>query len=287
MSEDLPKSSAKNVILNFLYSGLSSDYNLEILRKILTLNILIFIGSISTATLGTIAFIQGSFSLGVIDFFILSFLLWLFYDLRNAKRYNRSAIMGTVVMSLFFAYLIISGGVENTAYLWLITYPPIAIFLLGGRIGAYVSSLFITFIALVMIFRAQIGIPASYSNSLLIRFFAVYISVHSITYAIERMRFVVQHKMENANTELGELNKENLKLIGELKKTIDEVKTLQGIIPICAHCKKIRNDGGYWEQVEEYVRDHSQAQFSHSICPQCKAELYAELNIEDKDNNKN
>lgn len=62
-----------------------------------------------------------------------------------------------------------------------------------------------------------------------------------------------------------------------LSKALDEVKTLRGILPICASCKKIRDDKGYWNQVEKYVGDHSEAEFSHSICPDCMKKLYPEF----------
>ena len=70
---------------------------------------------------------------------------------------------------------------------------------------------------------------------------------------------------------------EREKLIKELKEALAKVKTLSGFIPICANCKKIRDDKGYWTQVEEYVRDHSEAEFSHSICPECIKKLYPDL----------
>jgi len=54
-----------------------------------------------------------------------------------------------------------------------------------------------------------------------------------------------------------------------LQQALDEVKTLRGIVPICANCKKIRDDNGYWSQVEQYVSDHTEAKFSHGICPAC------------------
>ncbi len=66
------------------------------------------------------------------------------------------------------------------------------------------------------------------------------------------------------------LQEERLKL----QKTLEEVRTLRGIVPICANCKKIRDDKGYWSQVEQYVSKHTEAQFSHSICPSCAKELY-------------
>ena len=61
-----------------------------------------------------------------------------------------------------------------------------------------------------------------------------------------------------------------------LQKTLDEIKTLQGILPICANCKKIRDDEGYWKQVEIYIEEHSNAEFTHGICPECMKKLYPE-----------
>ena len=56
---------------------------------------------------------------------------------------------------------------------------------------------------------------------------------------------------------------------------------LHGLLPICAWCKKVRNDGGSWEQIEVYVRNHTEATFSHGICPECRAKVEAEAAIED------
>lgn len=59
-----------------------------------------------------------------------------------------------------------------------------------------------------------------------------------------------------------------------LQKALEDVRTLRGIVPICASCKKIRDDKGYWNQVEKYVTEHSEAQFSHGMCPECLKKLY-------------
>ena len=66
------------------------------------------------------------------------------------------------------------------------------------------------------------------------------------------------------------------KLILELQQALSEVKTLSGMLPICASCKKIRNDKGYWEQIESYIGERSEAEFSHGICPDCIKKLYPE-----------
>ncbi len=65
--------------------------------------------------------------------------------------------------------------------------------------------------------------------------------------------------------------------IEELGRALEEIKTLRGILPICANCKKIRDDQGYWQQVEVYVHDHTDAQFSHGICPDCLRKLYPDM----------
>ncbi len=70
---------------------------------------------------------------------------------------------------------------------------------------------------------------------------------------------------------------EREKLIEELQAALQQVKTLKGLLPICANCKKIRDDQGYWNQVEVYIGKNTDAEFSHSICPECMAELYPDL----------
>jgi len=76
-----------------------------------------------------------------------------------------------------------------------------------------------------------------------------------------------RHRMERQREEL----------LSELQSALTHVKTLRGLLPICAWCKKIRNDHGYWQDVESYVHDHSDADFSHGICPDCNEKYYKEF----------
>ena len=62
-----------------------------------------------------------------------------------------------------------------------------------------------------------------------------------------------------------------------LQGALDNIKTLEGLLPMCANCKNIRDDDGYWQQVEVYIRQHSKAKCSHSICPKCARQLYPYL----------
>ncbi|MCJ7492626.1 MAG: hypothetical protein MUP68_00115 [Deltaproteobacteria bacterium] len=81
-------------------------------------------------------------------------------------------------------------------------------------------------------------------------------------------------EMEKSEAERKRIEEEREKLVGELQKALSEVKKLSGFLPICASCKKIRDDKGYWRQIEAYIRDHSEAEFSHGICPDCAKKLY-------------
>jgi len=74
---------------------------------------------------------------------------------------------------------------------------------------------------------------------------------------------------------------EQKRLIKELQQALASIKTLSGLIPICASCKKIRDDQGYWNQLEAYISDHSSAEFSHGICPDCAVKIYPDYRKQD------
>jgi len=82
-----------------------------------------------------------------------------------------------------------------------------------------------------------------------------------------------QRDMERERREHEE---ERERLIAELQDALANVKTLRGMLPICAGCKKIRDDEGYWSQIESYLHRHSEAEFSHGLCPGCAEELYGD-----------
>lgn len=83
-------------------------------------------------------------------------------------------------------------------------------------------------------------------------------------------------------TERKRMEEEREKLILELQEALANVKTLSGLLPICASCKKIRDDEGYWHQVEEYISEHSEVVFTHGICPDCLKKLYPEFYEKDE-----
>jgi len=85
------------------------------------------------------------------------------------------------------------------------------------------------------------------------------------------------HGVSRDITERKKAAAEKERLIGELQQALADVKVLSGMLPICANCKKIRDDEGYWNQIESYITRHSDAVFSHGICPECARKLYPDL----------
>ena len=100
---------------------------------------------------------------------------------------------------------------------------------------------------------------------------SIILALSGVFLAVVIAFFTVRHVLKIENVLVRERN--------ELQKAISEIKTLSGLLPICASCKKIRDDKGYWNQIEAYIRARSEAEFSHSICPECAEQLYSDLVI--------
>jgi CheY-like chemotaxis protein len=96
-------------------------------------------------------------------------------------------------------------------------------------------------------------------------------------------RVQAMERIKRVEDTLREKEKEQEKLISQLQEALAEIKTLKGFIPICASCKKIRDDEGYWKQLEAYISEHTDAVFSHGICPECAEGFWSELRSQQKE----
>jgi hypothetical protein len=117
----------------------------------------------------------------------------------------------------------------------------------------------------VQIFRACCAVAMAYLMGRILNIFE-WETVDSLRIAKEDL----EKKVERRTASLLEINR-------ELKEAISKVRTLSGMLPICSSCKKIRDDRGYWSQIETYISQHSEAEFSHSICPDCARRLYPDF----------
>ena len=99
-------------------------------------------------------------------------------------------------------------------------------------------------------------------------------------YFILDKQIKLNNELAKKNAESEELRKKLEDNVSHLNTLLSQVKTLSGMLPICASCKKIRDDKGYWNQIESYITEHSDADFSHSLCPDCALDLYPEYKLD-------
>ncbi|MDP3286111.1 MAG: hypothetical protein Q8M56_16910 [Desulfobacterales bacterium] len=173
---------------------------------------------------------------------------------------------GLALLSAIFLYNVVIGSGNGTAIYWLFAFPLVFMFFLGKKEGVVLTVFFFISLCVMLInpfsfeiYRYNIGVSLRFLVSLLF--------VTLMAYGLEASR-------EKYLNMVFEKNKILLAEKINLEKALGEIKTLSGLIPICSKCKKIRDDKGFWQQVEVYVQDNSDAEFSHGICPDCFKKLY-------------
>ncbi len=170
-------------------------------------------------------------------------------------------------LSLF--YSVPNGAGQGTSLYWIYILPLLFFFFFGKREGLIWFMVFASCLFFVILTPSVFG-WYSYGYPTVLRFIVTLGIVTMVGYGLESSR-------DRSHTLLVEKNKALLQEKQLLEQAMSEIKTLSGFIPICSNCKKIRNDDGYWEQLESYIKDHSGADFSHSICPDCIVKLYPEF----------
>ena len=113
------------------------------------------------------------------------------------------------------------------------------------------------------------------SNLILIMGTLFSVSASLFAWSLEKGLSYMERKVEERTQDLKKQNE-------ELSQAMSEIKVLRGFVPVCASCKKIRNEQGYWEQLEVYLEQHSEAQFSHGLCQECIKRLYPKYYKEPK-----
>lgn len=173
-----------------------------------------------------------------------------------------------LLICVLFAWSISRGTGGGTGLYWVFVVPLLFFYFFGKREGMIWSVIFSLWIGGV-VFLTELFDWYSYGYIAVSRFFLILAIVSVIGYGLESSRYAFSRL----------LDEENKKLLHEkerLEEALREIKTLSGLIPICCNCKKVRDDEGYWQQVETYVRDRTHADFSHSICPTCLEKLCPE-----------
>jgi len=170
------------------------------------------------------------------------------------------------LICLSFFYTVSIGAGHATSLYWVFNMPIVFFFIFGKREGLVWNIIFSSCLFFIILTPSLFG-WYPYDSTVIPRFIITLFIITIIAYGLESSRDLNKKLLDDKNQALIEEKQ-------ELESALTEIKTLSGLIPICSNCKKIRNDEGYWEQVEIYIRDHSEADFTHSICPECVAKLY-------------
>ena len=198
---------------------------------------------------------KGNYLISTTDFVCSALLLFAYIYLLISKKLFTACVIAAFALIGFLWVHLISGGTDSSGPIWYFVFPPVALYLLGLRLGL-VLSLVVAAPAIAILIMLFAGWEvAGYSTSFILRFLVSYFLETSLFYIMESQRTKAQQ----------------------------EVKVLSGLLPICSSCKNIRDDKGYWNQIEGYIQKHSDAQFSHSVCPKCAKRLYPDLNIKKYD----
>jgi len=176
--------------------------------------------------------------------------------IENDKNLYRIAV---AAITFLFLYNVESGLYKGADILWLYIYPMTALFLLGSKEGIVWSALMMGIAFAIIQFPGVLN-TFDYTTEFKTRFIISMLVVTFFSWMYESLR---QHFYERLQEQKNELEAASFK-----------IKTLSGLIPICSSCKKIRDDSGYWNRIESYIQKHSEAKFSHSMCPECSDELY-------------
>lgn len=215
----------------------------------------------------------------------------------------------TLVGLVIYEYAVGSG--DGSVLLWLFLFPVVIFFVLGRREGLVWSAAMLIAVLVLMAFPHVLGGSSSPSAGLRMRLPLSFAAACIFAYGYERFRekaakradeeaqrlqaehgrlVEAQERLERAYLEIHESYEvledeieqrkrtelEKQSLIDDLLAAAAEVRRLHGLLPICSSCKKIRDDGGYWKQLEEYFHTHSDVVFSHGMCPECLERLYPE-----------
>lgn len=183
----------------------------------------------------------------------------LFY--RTEKRINLYRL-GLASLSFLLVYNIGFGSTGESECLWLLIYSPAILYLFGLQEGVRWILIVMT-PSILLVFFPDILKTNIYTLEFRIALVIACTLSFLLSLLLEYRRAHFYSKLKHTNE--------------ELEKALSDVKKLSGLLPICCSCKKIRDDKGYWNQIEEYIRNRSEAEFTHSICPKCSKELYPDF----------
>ena len=208
-----------------------------------------------------------------VDLFLIAILVIAILAVFKYNKDRMAYLVGLNMLALAVLYNVSIGAGRESALYWVSVLPLLLFFFQGKRDGL-ISVGFVFLLLSLLLFLPGLLRSYDYGIPTGVRFFLSFLFVAVVAYGLESSRYRSSSMLRTEHEAL-------LEEKANLEQALTQIKTLRGLLPICANCKKVRDDQGYWKQIESYLHEHSNAKFSHGICPDCAKELYPNIKIYD------
>ncbi len=234
-------------------SGLSADADLDILRKHFLLNLIGILGAIFLCLFATMAALQGEYLLSIMDGSILIYIGANLYFLRIRKNLVFVSLFGVLGTGIYFVFLVAYSSMGGSTYLWVFTYPLISLYLLGKKVGTYVSFSLLLLSLFCLLMTTGYGAPVSFDIRFITRFVAVYITIHLFSLVAEIVRERVQQRLRTSSTEL-------LESLKKVQKSSDDLADINRQLLLEIEGRKrvqraLKDSQGFLDDVIESIQD--------------------------------
>jgi len=255
----MPLGGFRALIANILTSGIQGDTSSPLLRRVRFTNVFGYTTSLALFIFAAVNLSLGNMLAVIVELGAGLFGLAIMIYLRKTENLESIQSLLLTDITLIMVFLYATGGIGGTGIFWWYTYPVAAFFITGRRRGWYWIAGIMVFGAILKAFGGTIGINVPYEFVVLRQFGASFLVVSLVLQMYEATRDDYEVAIEES--------------IRSLEKASASIRTLKGLVPICSSCKKIRDDKGFWQQLEVYVTEHTEADFSHGMCEDCAAEM--------------
>ncbi len=256
----------------------ADDADLERLRKVVVLHVTTLVGGVFIAVFTLLNLFSGHHLLVVADVIALGFVTSAFLISRLRGNLRLASWLTVLPTMAFFLFVLATADAGLSTYVWSLSIPLVAVFLLGLRTGHMLAAFHLA--AMVGLFLAAEHVDGltRYPGFIQVRALTVYVLVGFAAAVMDLRRRGAHEALSLQRARLAEQidslergRREKEILIGELQRSLTEVRTLKSFLPICSYCKKIRDDDGYWSELEQYLSAHTDARVEMNLCPQCQA----------------
>ncbi|PKN45174.1 MAG: hypothetical protein CVU59_09790 [Deltaproteobacteria bacterium HGW-Deltaproteobacteria-17] len=271
-----PALAHSDLLRKLLTCGLPPHADTERLRLTVILNLSSLVGGLFLMIFAIHNLVDGDLGLGLGDAVTCGIILASNLHLRRSGNHRLVSWVIISASCLFFLFVLSRGEVQQATYVWSLSVPVITVSLLGPKTGLRLAALYWILLLAYFLSAHRFDGLTHYPRFIFVRALSVYGLITAMVLFMEKRRQRAFRELQDKRAELaGQIQRlkqeeeEKELLIQRHQRSLAEVKTLKGFLPICSYCKKIRDDAGYWNGLEQYLTAHTDARVEMGLCPDC------------------